>query len=117
MSTKEQEELEQPVKGYQLKEVSDDLKDLKDFTKAGFDELKTTLTEILAQTRGLVTQKQLDDHCKEAEASVDKKIKELEKKISLKYDPMKNQLRWASRAIVMAMITIVAELVMRFVIK
>lgn len=50
-NTKEQEDLEQPVKGYQLKTVTDEMK-----------LMNATLTRIETQTSGIVTRKEMEDY-------------------------------------------------------
>lgn len=50
MSTKEQEEAEQPVKGYQLNEVKEQMKLMNE-----------TLKRIETQTSGIVTRKEMED--------------------------------------------------------
>lgn len=50
-STKEQEELEQPVKGYQLKAVTDEMK-----------TMNKLLETIQTQTSGIVTRKEMEDY-------------------------------------------------------
>lgn len=50
MSTKEQEDLEKPVKGYQLKAVTDEMKVMNE-----------TLKNIETQTSGIVTRKDMED--------------------------------------------------------
>lgn len=49
--TKEQEDLEQPVKGYQLKEVKDELV-----------SIHKVLEKIETQTSGIVTRKEMEDY-------------------------------------------------------
>jgi hypothetical protein len=91
---KTQKELEQVVKGYQL-----------DALEVKVDAVLGKLDEIKNNTSGLVSQRQLDDMT----LGIDKQIQEEVEKIHLEYKPLKKNITWFVRAMVLEAIAIVGQ--------
>lgn len=97
---KSQSELEQPAKVYQLEALESKVSDAL-----------VKLDTIITQTKGVVTQEQLDSAKNELKKHTEEKVKESEKKIHLRYSPMQDNLKWFVRAVIGQGIVIIAGLV------
>jgi hypothetical protein len=94
---KTQQESEQPAKVYQL-----------DALEAKVDVVIGKLDEIRDNTSGMVTQSQLEA----TKLSLENKIDEEVKKIHLEYRPMKKNITWFTRSIVVQGVAILGQAVM-----
>lgn len=94
MVNKTQEELEQPVKGYQLATV-----------EAKVDSMNLKMDTLLSQTSGLVTVAQLDAA-----------IKTSEEKIHLEYRPLKKNLSKFIWLLISGIVTVIVQGVIIYVI-
>ena len=83
MVTRQQEAMEQPVKGYELAAVTKEVSDLREYTKVGFDEIKETLKTIVANTQGIAT-------CKYVDEEIYKAKREVLDEVDLKYGSTKS---------------------------
>ncbi len=97
MTKKTQSELEQPAKVYQLEAVD-----------AKLTTVIEKLNTIANQTAGLVTLAQLDAAIK----AQDERVKEAEDKIHLTYGPVKDNLTWFTRTVIIEGIVIMAQLIL-----
>lgn len=86
---KSQSELEQPAKVYQL-----------DALESKVNDVLVKLDTVITQTKGVVTQEQLDTVKKDIYKEIAEKIEESESRIGLKYDPMQDNLKWFIRAVI-----------------
>lgn len=93
---KTQQESEQPAKVYQL-----------DALEAKVDVVIGKLDEIKNNTAGLVSQSQLES----TKLSLESKIKEAEEKIHLEYRPLKKNIAWFLKAMVIEGIAILGQIV------
>jgi hypothetical protein len=91
---KTQKEYEQPAKVYQL-----------DALEAKVDVVIGKLDEIKNNTSGMVSQAQLDS----TKDSLDRKIEEEVEKIHLEYRPMKKNISWFIKAMVLEGIAILGQ--------
>jgi len=95
-SADKQSELEKPAKVYQLNAL-----------EAKVDQVLTELKTIKDQTCGVVTCVQLDKF----ELKMDEKIAEEVKKIHLCYAPLKSNLKWFYRILVVGVIGIISQII------
>lgn len=91
---KSQDELEQPAKVYQL-----------DAVESKVDQAIIKLDTLIAQTSSVVTHAQLAAELKEAK-----------KEIHLTYGPMKENLKWFTRAVILEGLAILAQVIIIFII-
>jgi hypothetical protein len=93
---KSQDELEQPAKVYQL-----------DALEAKVDVVIGKLDEIRNNTSGLVSQIQLEN----MKIGIDNQLREEVEKIHLEYRPLKKNITWFIRAMVLEGIAIIGQAV------
>lgn len=91
---KTQAELEQPVKGYQL-----------DAVEAKVDQALIKLDSVIQQTQGIVTR-----------AELEREIKDAKKEVHLEYGPMKKNLDWFIKAIVLEGFAIIGQVIALYLI-
>lgn len=101
MTRRPQDESEQAAKVYQL-----------DAVESKVDQAITKLDAILAQTNGLVTVTQLGT----SERQLKEQIQEEVEKINLTYGPMKRNVSWFIKAIIIEGIAIIGQGVIIFMI-
>lgn len=70
MATPTQQELEQPVKGYQLEAVAKEVSDLRKFTENGFKEVGNKLDTVLGNTKGLASCIYVEDRLEETKTEI-----------------------------------------------
>lgn len=99
MTRRSQDESEQPAKVYQL-----------DAVEGKVDQAIVKLNTILDQTSGLVTVTQLSA----TEKVLKEQIEEEVEKIHLEYGPMKRNITWFIRALVLEGVAIIGQLVLLF---
>lgn len=110
-SEKSQEELEAPVKGYQLEAVAQQVVDLAKQTTIGFKEVKDSLNTLVLKSEGQVTPQQMIDNVTAVRTTLETKIEEEVKKLHLEFDPLKENNKWLIRAIAVQAIIIVGQIV------
>lgn len=94
-----QKELEQTVKGYQIQPLVSELK-----------SVNKKVDTILGLTSGLVTQAQLENSEARNKAYTDDEIE----KVHLEYGPMKRNIDWMTKALVVEGIAIVGQVIIGY---
>lgn len=102
MVTKSQEELEQPIKGYQLEAVAKEVLDLKKSTGKRFDDVDRKLDTLISKNAAT---------CEYVDKKIDEVKTEVYETIDLKYGPRMNNLKWFYRAVVVGVIGIVTQII------
>jgi len=105
MTTKTQDELEQPAKVYQLEAVAKDLLELKNSTKESFSSVNEKLDMLIAQPIGKIVAEQIEASEKKIKCYIDEEIK----KVHLTYRPLKSNLRWFYRVVVVGILGMVCQ--------
>lgn len=96
-STEEQKMLEKPVKGYQLRELTNAVNDLK-------GDVNKKLTDIAASVTGVVTSTHLEERLKDLRKEVGLSMCDEIEKIHLEYAPTKKALWWLVAVAVSALV-------------
>jgi len=100
--TSTQDELEKPAKVYQLNAV-----------ESKVDQALTLLNTLVIQTNGLITSSQLE--C--AKKEIYDKMATDKTEIDLKYGPLKKNITWFSRAMIVEGIAIIGQGVLLFIVS
>lgn len=99
--TEQQRELESPVKGYQLKELTVEIADMK-------NDFGNKLNTIIDETKGTVTRHELDLRLKEERKEISRETDAKIRAVHLTYDPIKRGAIWAACIIVTTLVGIIA---------
>lgn len=100
--TEEQKMLEKPVKGYQLRELTNAVLDWKESTNKKLDDIATSV-------RGVATTAELATMRSELEKDFQERMLASEKTIHQEYGPMKKNLTWFIRLVISAVVGIAVQ--------
>lgn len=112
---KTQEQLEQPVKEYQLDAVQVEVKSLADQMKSGFISVNDNLKVLLAKSETQVTPQQLSDNIIALDTKTQSSIKEEVEKIHLEYRPAKESNRWIIRLLIGTILAVIGQFIVIYV--
>lgn len=111
-SKKTQQELEQPVKGYELEAVRTQVENLEKVVTKGFEQANHSLNTLLIKSETQVTPQQLVDNITALKKSTEDYVQEEVKKIHLEYRPMKNNIRWLMLGLGGQLLVIIGQLIL-----
>lgn len=107
---KTQKELEQPAKNYQIEAVENNLKNLTNEMRSNFTTVNQNIQTLITKSEGQVSPQTFQESLTALRTSIEQRIEEEVEKIHLRYAPMKDNLKWLLRTVVVTTIGILGQI-------